>query len=68
MRDVKIGRPKEWYVGKRIGQSIIIMKRTMRSRNHRKFLLECEQCDAKKEVWTSQLGSGNWSVCEHDLD
>ena len=67
-RDIKIGRPREWYVGKRIGQSIVITKQTMRSGSHRKYLLECDECDAKKEVWTGQLGSGNWSVCEHDLD
>jgi len=65
---MKKGRPKEWYVGKELGKSIFLAERLLKSGGNQKFKLACKKCNATKDVWTSQIYTGGWKVCEHDLD
>lgn len=64
----KRGRPMEWYVGKMLGRSIELVELTKKSSGHKKFKLQCIKCGATSEKWVSQINSGSWEVCEHDLD
>lgn len=51
-----------------LGRSIFINKIILYNISNQKVELACKKCDKTKIIWTPQIYTGNWSVCEHDLD
>lgn len=37
------------------------------SRNGRRFNVKCKICEKVKRIHLTQISSGNWNVCEHDV-
>jgi len=43
------------------------IKKEVASRNGRRFILACKVCGVEKRNHLTQISSGNWNVCEHDV-
>lgn len=57
-----------WFEGKELGRSIFLEKLVKRSSGSKKYRLKCNKCGAQRDYWVSQIMTGSWEVCEHDLD
>jgi len=60
------GRNRIYVVGYEATDNIYISEE-LPSRGGRRFLLKCKICNKDKVVYSYQLSSGNWDVCEHDV-
>lgn len=47
---------------------IYVSEEINRKAGMRRFILKCKKCGAEKKIYHNQLSSGNWNVCQHDLD
>lgn len=59
-------RGKNW-IGYEMGY-IYVSEEINRKAGMRRFILKCKKCGAEKKIYHNQLSSGNWNVCQHDLD
>ncbi len=59
-------RGKNW-IGYEMGY-IYVSEEISRKSGNRRFILKCKKCGAEKIIYLGQLSTGEWNVCEHDLD
>lgn len=61
-----MARKKKNMIGFKMGV-IMVVEELSSKWGHRRFVLECQKCKVRKNIYHSQLSTGEWSVCEHDV-
>lgn len=56
-----------YQIGYRPTDTIYISEELGSVAGRRRFVLKCDICEKEKKVWLTQISSGTWNVCEHDV-
>lgn len=61
-------KKRESNIAYMLGNSVKVVEYIKRNVGNSKLLLRCSKCGRESQEWESQITSGEWEVCEHDLD
>lgn len=61
-------KKRESNIAYMLGNSVKVVEYIKRNVGNSKLLLRCSKCGRESQEWESQIISGEWEVCEHDLD